>query len=561
MRVYWKGGFFTNASLAIVNRRLVQALIDRGNIEITIGTDPIVPDTLPPEFRSLATRATSGYDGADISVVHEFPPHFAAPADSRYVHIQPWEFGSMPREWYDKLHDDCDDFWVHSDFNRNVLIDDGFPSDRLAVIPHGVDTRVFNPNGPKIRTSGPAFRFLFVGGTIERKGIDVLINAYHRAFRPNDNVILMIKDVNTTTFYRGHTRGAEIQALTQRTDVPRIEYVDGIFPDEAMAQLYRAADCLVLPYRGEGFGLPVLEAMACGKPVIVTDGGATDDFVDESVGWRIPSRRGRLLSDNIPTMREASQLEPQLDALIEILRAVYAQAGEVQKRGMAAAERASAWTWDRSGAIAEQRLFQISERPGVPVNGRAIRYRDPLVYELNVFGSSKLDGILLELFARLGVAEPTFVELTDGAPIAAAPVLARGMRWRGLVFERNPGSFPGVKTSYAESPRTKFFFQPFSAATVPETVRLNGMKDGFDLLSLGCGDAIELLRSLSSFHPRVVVCDAKAASLVQTVASELGYTSAARETSRGDALFVRSDLGERAGFEASIAASSGSITR
>ena len=46
-----------------------------------------------------------------------------------------------------------------------------------------------------------------------------------------------------------------------------------------------------MPYRGEGFCLPALEAMACGVPVIVPEGGPTDDFVDESVGWRIPAER------------------------------------------------------------------------------------------------------------------------------------------------------------------------------------------------------------------------------------------------------------------------------
>ena len=57
-----------------------------------------------------------------------------------------------------------------------------------------------------------------------------------------------------------------------------------------MAALYRSCDVLVHPYRGEGFAMPVLEAMASGLPVVVTAGGPTDEFCPDAAGWRIPQR-------------------------------------------------------------------------------------------------------------------------------------------------------------------------------------------------------------------------------------------------------------------------------
>ena len=57
-----------------------------------------------------------------------------------------------------------------------------------------------------------------------------------------------------------------------------------------MPRLFAACDVLVHPYRGEGFGLPVLEAMACGLPVVVTAGGPTDEFVPPAACWRVPAR-------------------------------------------------------------------------------------------------------------------------------------------------------------------------------------------------------------------------------------------------------------------------------
>src|SRR5581483_8736299 len=84
---------------------------------------------------------------------------------------------------------------------------------------------------------------------------------------------------------------AQIEALAGRTDIPPVRVLNVRYHDGDMARLYRTAAALVQPYRGEGFCLPVLEGMACGTPPVVTAGGATDDFVDELVGYRIPAAR------------------------------------------------------------------------------------------------------------------------------------------------------------------------------------------------------------------------------------------------------------------------------
>ncbi len=134
---------------------------------------------------------------ADITVSHEWPPHFAAPASSRYVHYQPWEYGSMPRDWFDALRDDCDDLWMPSSYNRNRL--SRRLDSRQHVLPSYRTASMHECSPRRIRTArtDERFRFLFVGGTIFRKGIDVLIEAYVRAFQGRRDVVLTIKDVNT----------------------------------------------------------------------------------------------------------------------------------------------------------------------------------------------------------------------------------------------------------------------------------------------------------------------------------------------------------------------------
>jgi glycosyltransferase involved in cell wall biosynthesis len=98
-----------------------------------------------------------------------------------------------------------------------------------------------------------------------------------------------------------------------------------------MATLYQLADAYVAPYRAEGFGLPVLEAIACGLPVICTAGGATDDFVRDDFALRISSKLVHLQSYDEPGI----QLEPNLDHLIELMKRVIEQP-EIARRARTA---------------------------------------------------------------------------------------------------------------------------------------------------------------------------------------------------------------------------------
>jgi glycosyltransferase involved in cell wall biosynthesis len=516
-RVYWQGSFFATTSLALVNRRLVAALIERGNVDVSIGTDPFVPEKLSADLRAFTQHAGFGARDADITVSHEWPPHFAAPATSRYVHYQPWEYGSMPRDWFDALRDDCDDLWMPSTYNRNAYQEGGFPAGRLAVIPHGVDADVFSPDGPKPDDAQQQFRFLFVGGTIYRKGIDVLIEAYVRAFQGRRDVVLTIKDVNAANVYSGQNAGDQIRALKDNPDVPPIEYVDETLDDKGLAQLMRGADCLVHPYRGEAFALPVLEAMACGLPVIVTAGGATDDFVDETVGWKIPSGRRALSPTEVPfpTTTTPSLLEPEIPALVELLRNAFENPEEALRRGRAGAARArTSWSWERAAEIVEARLAVLVERTAIPSTRRHERYRDALQYSERIYSAGELDGIILELFKRLRIERPSFAEITnDLTPKTPARLLRDGLGWRETA--------------------------PADAA--PE----------FDLLAFGSSDSLSSWSSLAPLRPRAVTCAADARDDF-IMASRADYTCVAIERLRGDALFVRTDLLAAAGFSSAM---------
>src|SRR6202034_1457894 len=136
-------------------------------------------------------------------------------------------------------------------------------------------------------------------------------------------------------------------------------------PADAMPRVYAACQCLVHPYRGEGFGLPVLEAMACGLRVIVTGGGATDDFAVDGYAYRLPALRTPI-SDKIGGLklcRKGWWLEPVQSALVERLRWIVAHPEEAQTLGRAASDYVRReWTWERAARIASRRLQDLIAR-------------------------------------------------------------------------------------------------------------------------------------------------------------------------------------------------------
>ena len=138
-----------------------------------------------------------------------WPPNFDPVEDGRLVLIQPWEFGALPREWIEPLNDVVDEVWVPSNWVRECFTRSGVDPERVHVVPNGIDPLVYNRKGQAMELpTSKKFRFLFVGGTLPRKGADLLLEAYLSAFRRTDDVCLVVKELGSTTFYRGQTMRA-----------------------------------------------------------------------------------------------------------------------------------------------------------------------------------------------------------------------------------------------------------------------------------------------------------------------------------------------------------------
>ena len=160
------------------------------------------------------------------------------------------------------------------------------PPGIVEVMPNGFDPARFSPAGPALTLPvEAACTFLFVGGTIWRKGVDLLIAAWSRlAFGPDDDVALVIKDFGTSTWIHGQTAGESIRDYAARGETAPVVYIDDDLPARDVASLYRAAEVLVVPYRGEGFCLTGARGhglWAAGDPY----GHGTDQRVRAHRSW------------------------------------------------------------------------------------------------------------------------------------------------------------------------------------------------------------------------------------------------------------------------------------
>jgi len=180
----------------------------------------------------------------------------------------------------------ADLFVVHTERSRRMLGMEGVDGDRIALINPGVDTERFSP-GPRERAKfgldDEDFVILFVGWFLPRKGIDYLLLALRELLQDPAYTQRRIRLLAV-----GSGPGKErIDTLLDRLDILGTCTFAGSLPYGSMPAAFRSADVFVLPSIAtpdwqEQFGMTLIEAMACGTPVVSTWSGSISEIVGES---------------------------------------------------------------------------------------------------------------------------------------------------------------------------------------------------------------------------------------------------------------------------------------
>lgn len=283
-------------------------------------------------------------------------------ADLFHVAHRGWKAGftmlevdGLPKEWVDACNR-MDEVWVPSRWGAETFAASGVTRP-LRVMPLGHDPVRFNTSLPA-RPVGNRFTFLSVFEWGERKAPEVLLRAYAAAFPKRDDVLLLLRVNN---FDGDVNVGAQIADLRLPSDGPPIALLfnQQISP-ESLGSLYRSADAFVLPTRGEGWGMPVLEAMACGLPVIATDWSGTTEFLREGTGYPLRTRALIPAVAKCPYYAGFRWADPDLDHLVSLMRHVFENRAEARSVGAAAAREAARLTWAETARRISQRLLEVA---------------------------------------------------------------------------------------------------------------------------------------------------------------------------------------------------------
>lgn len=164
---------------------------------------------------------------------------------------------------------------------RDILVGElGMSEERVHFIPLGIDPALLEAPAPVERSERPTV--LFLGQTKYRKGWDVLLRAVPEIARAMPDA---------RCIFAGHTGRdrADFDALVARLGVAPLIDVRGRVDEAEKVRLLRSSWVLTLPARYEGFGLPLVEAMMCGTPVVTTDVPACNEIVrDGETGLVVP---------------------------------------------------------------------------------------------------------------------------------------------------------------------------------------------------------------------------------------------------------------------------------
>jgi glycosyltransferase involved in cell wall biosynthesis len=236
-----------------------------------------------------------------------------------------------------------------TEFGREKLAQEGYDS---VVIPHAIDTEVFRPGMRdtwRIANHIPDDLFLIslVGvndGTPPRKAFPQALQAFARFSQRHDRTGLYVHTEPQHPNGINVARCAKSLGLEGRVVFPpEYELVNGLLGPEYMAGMYRATDVLSAASMGEGFGVPIIEAMACGTPVIGTKCSSMPEIIKPGSGLLVPG---------VPWWTHLHQswwAVPDVGELAKAYEAMYRTARTMRKKALAVGQSYATsevlWRW------------------------------------------------------------------------------------------------------------------------------------------------------------------------------------------------------------------------
>ena len=336
-KILIEGWRYINQSYALVNQFQIQELIKYKNLEIYFFDVPYIN----PNWNKNDNN--SGFDNNDFLKNLKVPdtnsnfdliyrlsyPLNLNNGNSKKIFVYGTsEFQNLDRTVDKKYTNNLKKinekikFIAPSNWSKKGFLSIGIPEDKVYVIPHGVNQEMFKPvsesEKKKVRKeyhlSKNNFIFLNLGAMTWNKGIDKLLLAFAIINKKFPHTKLILKDQSNLYQLNAHSLIKTVQKKNSINDKKVLSNILVISKNLSLNNLnllYAASDAYVAPYSAEGFNLPPLEAASSGIPIIITNGGSTDDYYNKSFAIKIKSILVKK-DNNI-------FLEPDIESLIDAM--------------------------------------------------------------------------------------------------------------------------------------------------------------------------------------------------------------------------------------------------
>lgn len=288
--------------------------------------------------------------------LHMYPP-------SRYLNLEDkkakanifwhlYETDRIPYLWRTILNQDwINEVWVPTEFNKETFIKSKVDREKVSVVNFGVNTTKYNPNNETlINKNDGNFYFSFVSELKVCKGYDLLLRAFYEEFvnEPSAKLLFKCSCMNDNNVIQNIVKMINSYKLNSKAEVILIA---GTHPEDYMRKLYNSAHCTVLPSRGEGWGLSVIQSMACGIPAITSNCSAMKTYCTSSNTLLVDAPQEKIRNIDwllhVPVQDSHEWFEPNYPQLRKQMRFAFENKDDLVRMGQKARTDVENLDWNQ----------------------------------------------------------------------------------------------------------------------------------------------------------------------------------------------------------------------